>query len=80
MSGIHAVHDVTVAYPYNIPTGEMDLLQGEVPREVHFNIKRYSIHEVMNDYRSCVFIHFVGRDWLLRGRAVPVLAISQRHN
>ena len=49
VSGIHAVHDVTVAYPYNIPIGELQLLNGEFPREVHFHIKRYSIEEV-KDY------------------------------
>ena len=50
VSGIHAVHDVTVGYPYNIPENEFDLLKGEFPKEVHFHIKRYSINEVMFNY------------------------------
>lgn len=52
MSGIQAVHDVTIAYPYNIPISEADLLRGEIPKEVHFHIKRHSIDEV-----SFVFLY-----------------------
>ncbi|CAK8686602.1 lysocardiolipin acyltransferase 1-like [Clavelina lepadiformis] len=49
ISGIHAVHDVTIAYPYNLPQGEKEMLLGEVPREVHFHIKRHSISELPKD-------------------------------
>ena len=59
VSGIHAVHDVTVAYPYNIPESEVNLLNGEFPREVHFHIKRYSIDEVSKRIRLKKFFGLV---------------------
>lgn len=52
VSGIHAVHDATVAYPYGICEGEQEFVQGIVPKEVHFHLKEYSISEV--------YITFVG--------------------
>ncbi|XP_072356480.1 lysocardiolipin acyltransferase 1 isoform X1 [Scyliorhinus torazame] len=38
---LDAIHDVTVAYPYNIPQNERDLFTGNFPREIHFHIRRY---------------------------------------
>ncbi|XP_059501478.1 lysocardiolipin acyltransferase 1 [Stegostoma tigrinum] len=38
---LDAIHDVTVAYPYNIPQSERDLFTGNFPREIHFHIRRY---------------------------------------
>uniref|UniRef100_H2Y6E8 Phospholipid/glycerol acyltransferase domain-containing protein n=1 Tax=Ciona savignyi TaxID=51511 RepID=H2Y6E8_CIOSA len=46
ISGIHAVHDVTIAYPYDVLQNEMDLIRAGAPRAVHFHIKRYSISEL----------------------------------
>ncbi|XP_059838508.1 lysocardiolipin acyltransferase 1 [Hypanus sabinus] len=40
-SNVDAIHDVTVAYPYNIPQSERDLFNGNFPKEIHFHIKRY---------------------------------------
>lgn len=48
---LQAVHDVTVAYPKSLVQAETRLFHGEVPEEVHFHIKRYSIDEV----RTIVF-------------------------
>jgi len=39
--GLHAVYDVTIAYPDETPVNEKDLLDGKFPNEVHFHIKRY---------------------------------------
>uniref|UniRef100_A0A8C5KQA3 Lysocardiolipin acyltransferase 1 n=2 Tax=Jaculus jaculus TaxID=51337 RepID=A0A8C5KQA3_JACJA len=39
---LDAVHDITVAYPYNIPQTEKHLLLGDFPAEIHFHIRRYS--------------------------------------
>ncbi|XP_078255073.1 lysocardiolipin acyltransferase 1 [Rhinoraja longicauda] len=41
-SNLDAIHDVTVAYPYNIPQSEKDLFSGNFPKEIHFHIRRYS--------------------------------------
>ncbi|XP_051880919.1 lysocardiolipin acyltransferase 1 isoform X2 [Pristis pectinata] len=41
-SSVDAIHDVTVAYPYNIPQSERDLFTGKFPKEIHFHIRRYS--------------------------------------
>ncbi|XP_070285041.1 lysocardiolipin acyltransferase 1 isoform X1 [Myotis yumanensis] len=38
---LDAVHDITVAYPHNIPQTERHLLQGDFPREIHFHVHRY---------------------------------------
>nr|XP_009857602.1 lysocardiolipin acyltransferase 1 [Ciona intestinalis] len=49
ISGIHAVHDVTIAYPYEILHNELELIKAGAPRAVHFHIKRYSISELPED-------------------------------
>lgn len=41
--GIDAIYDVTVGYPGNICQSEFDLVMGNLPREVHFHIKRHPI-------------------------------------
>lgn len=46
VGGIDSVYDVTVGYPYNIAQGEKELLNGDVPKEVHFHFTKYSINEV----------------------------------
>ena len=38
--GLHAVYDVTIAYPDETPINEKDLLGGKFPNEIHFHIKR----------------------------------------
>lgn len=40
---LDAVHDITVAYPQNIPQTERHLLQGDFPREIHFHVHRYPV-------------------------------------
>ena len=44
---------MTIGYPYNIAQGEKELVKGDVPKEVHFHLKKYSINEV-----ESVFIIF----------------------
>uniref|UniRef100_A0A673IUP3 Lysocardiolipin acyltransferase 1 n=1 Tax=Sinocyclocheilus rhinocerous TaxID=307959 RepID=A0A673IUP3_9TELE len=39
---LDAVHDITVAYPQNIPQTERHLLLGLFPREIHFHVRRFS--------------------------------------
>ncbi|XP_054894622.1 lysocardiolipin acyltransferase 1 [Poeciliopsis prolifica] len=40
---LDAVHDITVAYPKNIPQTEQHLVLGEFPREIHFHVRRYPV-------------------------------------
>ncbi|XP_073868159.1 lysocardiolipin acyltransferase 1 isoform X4 [Macaca fascicularis] len=40
---LDAIHDITVAYPHNIPQSEKHLLRGDFPREIHFHVHRYPI-------------------------------------
>ncbi|XP_048209146.1 lysocardiolipin acyltransferase 1 [Perognathus longimembris pacificus] len=40
---LDAVHDITVAYPYNIPQTEKHLLCGNFPKEIHFHVHRYPV-------------------------------------
>ncbi|XP_034856737.1 lysocardiolipin acyltransferase 1 isoform X2 [Mirounga angustirostris] len=37
---LDAVHDITVAYPHNIPQTERHLLLGDFPKEIHFHVHR----------------------------------------
>lgn len=41
-SNVDAIHDVTVAYPYNIPQSEKDLFGGNFPKEIHFHVRRHA--------------------------------------
>ncbi|XP_030627512.1 lysocardiolipin acyltransferase 1 [Chanos chanos] len=38
---LDAVHDITVAYPQNIPQTERHLILGLFPREIHFHVRRF---------------------------------------
>lgn len=40
---LDAVHDITVAYPKNIPQTERHLVSGHFPREIHFHVRRYPV-------------------------------------
>ncbi|XP_029793867.1 lysocardiolipin acyltransferase 1 isoform X2 [Suricata suricatta] len=40
---LDAVHDITVAYPHNIPQTERHLLYGDFPKEIHFHVHRYPV-------------------------------------
>ncbi|XP_008056709.1 lysocardiolipin acyltransferase 1 [Carlito syrichta] len=40
---LDAVHDITVAYPHNVPQSERHLLQGDFPAEIHFHVRRYPV-------------------------------------
>jgi len=40
--GLHSVYDVTIAYPDQVPEKEKDLVEGKLPKQVHFHIKRHS--------------------------------------
>lgn len=40
---LDAVHDITVAYPKNIPQTERHLILGLFPREIHFHVRRYPV-------------------------------------
>ncbi|KAJ8289601.1 hypothetical protein GJAV_G00003230 [Gymnothorax javanicus] len=40
---LDAIHDITVAYPQNIPQTERHLVLGLFPREIHFHVRRYEV-------------------------------------
>ncbi|XP_044293958.1 lysocardiolipin acyltransferase 1 isoform X3 [Varanus komodoensis] len=42
-NNLDAVHDITVAYPQNIPQTEKHLLYGNFPKEIHFHVHRYPV-------------------------------------
>ncbi|XP_027706324.1 lysocardiolipin acyltransferase 1 [Vombatus ursinus] len=42
-NNLDAIHDITVAYPHNIPQTEKHLLSGNFPKEIHFHISRYPL-------------------------------------
>ena len=43
---LDAVYDISIAYPYNFPQNEPELLKGNFPREVHFHIKRHPVESL----------------------------------
>ncbi|XP_066172413.1 lysocardiolipin acyltransferase 1 isoform X2 [Sylvia atricapilla] len=45
-NNLDAIHDITVAYPQNIPQTEKHLLKGNFPKEIHFHVQRYPIETV----------------------------------
>lgn len=45
---LDAVHDITVAYPKNIPQTERHLIMGQFPREIHFHVRRYPVSSLPN--------------------------------
>ncbi|XP_042327904.1 lysocardiolipin acyltransferase 1 [Sceloporus undulatus] len=42
-NNLDAIHDITVAYPQNIPQTEKHLLYGNFPKEIHFHVQRYPV-------------------------------------
>ena len=49
---LNAVHDVTIGYRKNICYGELDLLRGCFPGEIHVYLKRYDIASLPRDSDS----------------------------
>ncbi|XP_062503636.1 lysocardiolipin acyltransferase 1-like isoform X2 [Corticium candelabrum] len=49
---IKSVIDVSIAYPVNIPWGARSILLGNFPEQVHFDMKRYPIDEMLTDGES----------------------------
>ncbi|XP_059573248.1 lysocardiolipin acyltransferase 1 isoform X2 [Alligator mississippiensis] len=45
-NNLDAIHDITVAYPQNIPQTEKHILNGNFPKEIHFHVRRYPVHTV----------------------------------
>ena len=46
---LDTVHDVTIGYPVNLCYGEIDVLKGKFPKEVHVHIKRYHMKQIPSD-------------------------------
>lgn len=42
-NNLDAIHDITVAYPHNIPQTEKHILGGNFPKEIHFHVRRYPV-------------------------------------
>lgn len=42
-NNLDAIHDITVAYPHNIPQTEKHILRGNFPKEIHFHVRRYPV-------------------------------------
>ncbi|XP_029448876.1 LOW QUALITY PROTEIN: lysocardiolipin acyltransferase 1 [Rhinatrema bivittatum] len=40
---LDAIHDITVAYPQNVPQTEGHILNGNFPKEIHFHVQRYPL-------------------------------------
>lgn len=43
---LHSIHDVTVGYLKDECFGEMDLVFGNFPSEIHLNLKKYTMDEI----------------------------------
>ncbi|KAK3741102.1 hypothetical protein QZH41_013925, partial [Actinostola sp. cb2023] len=56
---IDAVYDVTIAFDQDHCYSERDIVMGNFPKEMHFNIKRYAINEMPTDYTAL-------EDWLCK--------------
>jgi len=47
---LSSVYDLTIAYPDIVPTSEMDLVRGKIPRRVHVHVARYPVQQVPSTY------------------------------
>ncbi|KAM8945391.1 lysocardiolipin acyltransferase 1 [Pelodytes ibericus] len=45
-NNLDAIHDITVAYPHNIPQTEKHILNGNFPKEIHFHVRRYPVNSL----------------------------------
>ncbi|XP_053568612.1 lysocardiolipin acyltransferase 1 [Bombina bombina] len=45
-NNLDAIHDITVAYPQNIPQTEKHILNGSFPKEIHFHVQRYPVNSL----------------------------------
>ncbi|KAH8867542.1 Lysocardiolipin acyltransferase 1 [Schistosoma japonicum] len=43
------VYDVTVAYPDILPSPEINLIYGQVPHEVHYLVRRFTLNDLLNN-------------------------------
>ncbi|CAF0813800.1 unnamed protein product [Rotaria sp. Silwood1] len=43
---LDTIDDVTIGYEGLIPEAEIDLLKGQIPKAVHFHVKRYNINDL----------------------------------
>ncbi|KAK4475134.1 hypothetical protein MN116_002220 [Schistosoma mekongi] len=43
------VYDVTVAYPDILPSPEINLIHGQVPHEVHYLVRRFTLNDLLNN-------------------------------
>ena len=43
---LDTVDDVTIGYEGNIPENELSLLKGQIPKAIHFHVKRHPISDI----------------------------------
>jgi len=43
---LDAIDDVTIGYEGNLPETELDLVKGQIPKSVHFHVKRYDVNDL----------------------------------
>ena len=67
--GLHSVYDVTIAYPDQVPEKEKDLVEGKLPKQVHFHIKRYFLINSIG--MSIVNNYWSQRSFLIKGTENP---------
>ena len=66
---IDSVQDVTIAYRGGyIPENELDFINGKLPKEIHFYIKRFTIDDVLNSNNNIQGLTLLNdvilEDWL----------------
>ncbi|XP_072152732.1 lysocardiolipin acyltransferase 1 [Bemisia tabaci] len=59
---LHALYDITVAYPHTYPQNELDLFRGKFPEEVHFHIQRYSEQDLPQEESQQV--EWLKKSWM----------------
>lgn len=43
---LDTIDDVTIGYEGSIPATELDFLNGEIPKTIHFHVKRYNVTDL----------------------------------
>ncbi|CAH8586363.1 unnamed protein product [Schistosoma turkestanicum] len=49
LDSLSEVYDVTVSYPDILPSPEINLIHGYVPREVHYLVRRFTLNDLLDN-------------------------------
>ncbi|XP_001603121.2 lysocardiolipin acyltransferase 1 [Nasonia vitripennis] len=73
---LDALYDLSIGYPDLVPQSELDLLNGKVPDEVHFHVRRIPQSEVPKDEAG--LRNWLEERWQQKERALEQFYVDKR--